>query len=173
MPRCRRSSSLLRELQTTLPRDMDLDSSPGTYPRKLLKLMALVALTGIEWVSCCFSSSQFVLSSSFSVFLVHDESSLDLYKKLWCDPRVTATASCRLVGPEASDEPIRVASTGEGQMADNQAYPHMARSIRRNRGDGSARAGLSRVHGKCTAYTFQSPSLNVSAAAIPIRWRTR
>jgi hypothetical protein len=49
--------------------------------------------TGIEWVSCWFSSSQFGLSSSFSVFLVYDESSPDLYKRLWYDLRVTATAT--------------------------------------------------------------------------------
>jgi hypothetical protein len=48
--------------------------------------------TGIEWVSCCFSSYQFGLSGSFSVSLVQDESNPDLYKTLWRDPRMTARA---------------------------------------------------------------------------------
>ena len=67
---------------------------------KQMILNGLVALTGIEWVSSQFSWYQFGLSSSLSVFLVHDESSPDLYKTLWCDPRVTAEAKTVLVFAE-------------------------------------------------------------------------
>jgi len=55
----------------------------------------MVALTGIEWVKCQFSSVRLSLSRSFSVLASRDWIPESPHNLLWCDPRVTAGVSRR------------------------------------------------------------------------------
>ena len=64
----------------------------------------MVALTGIEWVKCQFTSVRLSLSRSFSVLPGRVWTPEYPHKSVWCDPRVTAAglAFCQLGDPMRS-----------------------------------------------------------------------